>query len=473
MILIGQGIKMKMYNFLFFAIVFLITPIFCIEQKSKSDEKDYSVEYKLTEEDKAFLDTLQYYTFQYFINELDPNTGLVKDRSSETSPASIAAMGFAIPAWVIGVERGWMEREKAADYTLNMLNFLLGSKQDADSVSTGYKGFYYHFLDMQAGLRVWKCELSTVDTAWLIAGLRFAAQYFNANNTREAEIRQKVDEVTLRVDWDWVTMSESSEFPNAITMGWRPERGFSTNAWRGFNEALYIYVLAAGGEMKKVKEGYQTWLKYYRWDEPYKGLQHAIFEPLFGHQYSHMFIDFRGIADNYMETKGIDYFENARRATLTQRLYALDNPLNWTGYDSLTWGWTACDGPGSSFNRDNYKFRSYSARGNSGPQNIDFDDGTIAPTATGGSIAFAPKEVLATLRNMKEKYGDKGLWGKYGFLDSFNPTIDWYNKDYLGIDQGPILIMAENLRTGLIWKYSMQDPLIKKGIEILGFNSLK
>lgn len=453
-------------SFILFFLLFVVH-LSCAQKKQATDTNTYPLNFNLTEADNAFLDTLQFYTLQYFLHEIDPETGMVKDRSSETSPASIAAMGFAVPAWIIGVERGWMEHSRAEEYTLNMLNFLLNSKQSADPVSTGYKGFYYHFLDMKTGLRVWNCELSTIDTAWLIAGLRVAAQYFD-----NPEIRQKVDQITRRIDWDWVTMVEHPEFPDAITMGWRPERGFSNSTWHGFNEGLYVYPLAAGSGMKKAKEGYKSWLSFYRWREPYEGLAHAIFPPLFGHQYSHMFIDFRGIADEYMQQKGIDYFENARRATLTQRLYGRDNPMNWAGYDTLTWGWTACDGPGPDFNTDEHKFRSYSARGNSGPDYIEFDDGTIAPTAAGGSLPFTPQESLAALKHMKKKYGQK-LWGKYGFLDSFNPTIDWFNKDYLGIDQGPIIIMAENLRSDLIWRYSMKDSLLQKGLEIVGFKKLK
>ena len=453
--------------------ILLIITLFCTEKKSDI-RHDFSMKpYRLTEDDNIFLDSLQYKTLQYFLDEANLQSGLVKDRSSETSPASIAAMGFAIPAWAIGVERGWMTRDQAVDYTLAMLRFLINSSQSGDTLATGYKGFYYHFLDMKSGLRRWKSELSTVDTAWLIAGLRFAGQYFNGSDQRESEIRKLVDEITYRVDWDWVTLPESSGYPNTVAMGWHPENGFSDHGWRGFNEALNIYVLAAGTGMEKAREGYQTWLKYYRWREPYKGLGHVVFEPLFGHQYSHMFIDFRGIADEYMREKGIDYFENARRATLTQRLYGQDNPMGWTGYDSLTWGWTACDGPGPKYNFDDRKFRSYSARGNAGPDDIEFDDGTIAPTAAGGSLPFAPRETLAALRHMKEKYGSKGLWGEYGFLDSFNPTLKWYNKDYLGIDQGPIIVMAENLRSGMVWKYCMHDPLIQKGLDILGFKKLE
>ncbi|MCB9058585.1 MAG: Tat pathway signal protein [Calditrichae bacterium] len=464
-------------NSIRFNIIFTISILLvlnCTEKESAAvNYKPYqSVDYTLSGQDEAFLDTLQFYTLQYFLEEINPELGLVKDRSSATSPASIAAMGFAVPAWVIGVERGWMERDQAVQYTLNMLNFLMTSSQSEDELATGYKGFYYHFLDMEKGQRQWKCELSTVDTAWLIAGLRFAAQYFDRGDDNEALLRKLVDDLTLRIDWDWFTLSEQSEYPFTLSMGWHPEKGFNSHGWRGFNEALYIYALAAGSGMTKAKEGYQTWLSYYRWDEPYPGMAHALFEPLFGHQYSHLFIDFRGIADNYMRTKNIDYFENARRATLTQRLYGRDNPMKWTGYDSLTWGWTACDGPGREFNFDDRTFRTYSARGNAGPDHIEYDDGTIAPTAAGGSLPFAPQETLAALKHMKQMYGKKGLWGKYGFLDSFNPTLNWYNKDYLGIDQGPIIIMAENLRSGLIWKYSMKDPLLHKGLEIIGFQSL-
>ena len=186
-----------------------------------------------------------------------------------------------------------------------------------------------------------------------------------------------------------------------------------------------------------------------------------------------MFVDFRGLADKYMKEKEIDYFENSRRATLTQRLYAIDNPLDWKGYDSLCWGLTACDGPGPSYNFNGKEFKTYSARGTSGPDLVHNDDGTIAPTAAGGSVVFAPEIVIPTLISIYERYGKEGLWGPYGFYDSFNPTLDWVDPDYIGIDQGPIVIMIENFRTGLIWEYSMKDPVIKKELKKLGFTKLK
>jgi hypothetical protein len=179
-----------------------------------------------------------------------------------------------------------------------------------------------------------------------------------------------------------------------------------------------------------------------------------------------MFIDFRQLPDDYMKRKRIDYFENSRRAVYVQRHYAIENPGGWKGYDSLTWGLTACDGPGEKYNSNGKKFLSYAGRGTSGPEMVFFDDGTIAPTAAIGSIVFAPEIVIPTIINFKNV---KNLWGPYGFYDSFNPTLNWVNSDYIGIDQGPIVIMIENFRTGLVWNYFMKDPVIQKGLNTLGF----
>ncbi len=430
----------------------------------------YQNEFKLSPEDEEFLDTLQYKSFLYFINEINPENGLVKDRSTESSPASIAATGFGVSVWIIGVEHGWMKREDAAKLTLAMLRFLINSEQSAEPVSTGYKGFYYHFIDMKTGERVWNCELSSIDTAWLLAGIIFARQYFNLDNEAEFEIRNLAVKILSRVDWNFMALSDSSLHPNTVSMAWKPERGLNNFGWAHYNEGMFLFVLAASMGYDKIDEAYKYMLSTYEWHEPYEGLAHVIFPPLFGHQYSHMFVDFRGIKDSYMKNKGIDYFENSRRAVLTQQKYAIENPMNWKGYDSLTWGLTACDGPGPKYNNDDRKFRDYSARGASGPNKIEFDDGTIAPTAAGGSIVFAPEIVIPTLKEMKKRYGSKGLWDKYGFVDAFNLTVDWFDSDYLGIDQGPIVIMIENLRTELVWNYVMKDPLIINGLKRLGFN---
>ncbi|MGE5681732.1 MAG: glucoamylase family protein, partial [Bacillota bacterium] len=340
--------------------------------------------------------------------------------------------------------------------------------------ATGYQGFYYHFLNMKTGKREWNSELSTIDTAWLIAGIRFAMQYYNGDNEAEKEIRDLGEKITNRINWNWMIIKKgrNDNHTGLISMAWKPDEGILNFGWYGYTEALYLYILAAGTNLKNPTETYQRWLNTYSWKEPYPGLSHVVFPPLFGHQYSHMFIDFRNLTDKYLKEKGIDYFENSLRASLTNRKYCIDNPQKWAGYDSLTWGISACDGPGDKYNKGNIKFEGYAGRGTSGPDSVYSDDGTIAPTASAASIVFIPEVVIPTLKNLYQKYGNKGLWDKYGFKDAFNPTAGWYDSDYLGLDQGPIVIMIENFRTGLVWKYSMQDPLIKKGLERLGFEQL-
>jgi hypothetical protein len=437
---------------------------------AEDDKTGRKINYQLLLEDEMFLDTLQYYSFLYFINEINPENGLVRDRTQPESPASMAATGFALPIWSIGAERGWISRDRAKQLTLNLLNFLWTAEQSDRDSATGYKGFFYHFVDIKTGKRMWDCELSSIDTGLLLAGIHFAIQFYNnINDETETQIRNLGDKITQRVEWDFLTMPPTGKFKNTISLSWEPETGLNPIGWIGYNEALIMYLLAASLDYSKIDLAYNQWLYNYEWREPYPGLAHALFPPLFGHQYSHLFIDFRGLSDSYLKEKGIDYFENSRRAVLTQQLYAIENPLGWKGYDSLCWGLTACDGPGNIYNYDDKKFEYYNARGTSGKEVIQNDDGTIAPTAAGGSIVFAPEIVIPTLKSMYQKYGDKGLWGKYGFVDSFNPTLNWFNKDYLGIDQGPFVIMIENLRTGLVWNNVMKDPLIQKGLKRLGF----
>ena len=439
--------------------------------KVRSEHDD--VKYDLTKNEEALLDSIQYRTFLYFWHECNHENGLVKDRSTEKSPASIAATGFAVPAWAIGAERKWITRDKAVGLTLNLLRFLINSEQSTAKDATGYKGFYYHFLNMKTGKREWNCELSTIDTAWLLAGIRFASQYYDRNNKQEKEIRSLADSLVNRVDWDWTIIQKSKHdsHENLVAMGYKPEEGLGDFGWFGYTEALYLYILAAGTNLTNPQKAYQQWISGYDWVEPYEGLAHVGFQPLFGHQFSHMFIDFRRLADEYMQKKGIDYFENSRRATLSNWKYCIDNPNGWVGYDSLTWGISACDGPGD-FERDGKRFFGYAGRGATGPDDFIHEDGTITPEAAGGSVPFAPEICIATLKNLYEKYGSKGLWGKYGFKDAFNLTVDWYDTDYLGLDQGPILIMIENFKTGLIWKYAMRDPIIQNGLRRLNFSSL-
>ena len=423
-----------------------------------------------SEEESSFLDTLQYRSFLYFVTEINPENGLVKDRSTEDSPATIAASGWGIAVWAIGAEHNWISREKAAQLTLNLERFLFNSEQSTQPDATGYKGFYYHFLKMDDGKREWNCELSTIDTAWLLAGIRFAMQYYDRDNETEKEIRDLGDKLTNRVEWDWTVIKKSrrQDHKGLIAMGYDPDEGLGDFGWFGYTEALYLYILAAGTNLTEPMEAYDVWLSGYNWKEPYDGLPHVIFPPLFGHQYTGMFIDLKGLPDKYMREKGIDYFENSRRATLANRQYCIRNPEGWEGYDSLTWGISACDGPGD-FEKNGKKFYGYAGRGASGPGLTIAEDGTITPEAAAGSIPFSPEVCIPALKNIYDKYGNKGLWGRYGFKDAFNPTVNWIDKDYLGLDEGPIVIMIENYKTGLIWKYSMKDTVIQKGLKRLGF----
>jgi len=429
------------------------------------------INYPLTSDEVAMLDSIQHKTFLYFLNEHSPDKGIVKDRASSWAPASIAATGFGIPCFAIGVERNWITRKQAAEITLNTLKFFANSVQSTDTNATGYKGFYYHFLRMNSGTREWKCELSSIDTGLLMMGIIFARNYYNLNDETEEQIRLLAATLLGRMDWKFMQMSATAKHPNAISMAWSPEDGLLNHGWSGYNEGLFLYILAAGTGMENVNVSYDSWLSTYEWKTPYKGLSHVAFPPLFGHQFSQAFIDFRGLGDKYMKEKGIDYFENSRLATYVQRQYAIENPKGWVGYDSLCWGITASDGPGSQFNFGDKKFEGYAGRGTSGPDNTIAEDGTIAPYGSISSLPFAPEIVLPTIRSINERYGNK-LWDKYGYFDSFNPTAKWYNADYIGIDQGPMLIMIENFRTGLVWNYVMKDPVIQKGLNKLGFNYL-
>ena len=439
------------------------------QQVFKSNGK---VNYAVTSAEMAMLDSIQHKTFLFFLNEHHPEKGIVKDRAAKWAPASIAATGFGIPSFAIGAERKWITRKQAAAITLNMLRFFAGSVQSTDTNATGYKGFYYHFLRMNTGTREWKCELSSIDTGLLMMGIIFARNYYNADNDTENEIRSLAATLLGRMDWKFMQLSATSKHPNAISMAWSPENGLLNFGWSGYNEGLFLYILAAGTGMENVNLSYDSWLSTYEWKTPYKGLSHVAFPPLFGHQFSQAFIDFRGLGDKYMKEKGIDYFENSRRATYVQRRYASDNPKGWIGYDSLCWGITACDGPGDKFNFGNKKFEGYAGRGTSGFDFTIAEDGTIAPYAPFSSLPFAPEIVFPTIKSMNEKYGAK-IWGKYGYYDAFNLTANWVDNDFLGIDEGPMLMMIENFRTGLVWNYVMKDPIIQKGLNILGYEYLK
>lgn len=431
-------------------------------------------------ESDRLIDDIQERTFRFFWDTTDPSTGLAPDRWPTPSFASIAAVGFALTAYPIGVERGWVTRAAARERTLATLRFFANAPQGpARTGIAGHNGFFYHFLDMKTGRRFGRTELSTIDTTLLLGGALFAQSWFDADHPEEAEIRTLADRLYAAIDWRWAVQREPF-----VSMGWHPETGFIRSDWDSYNESLLLYLLALGSPTHPLPP--TTWD---RWTATFekswtteRGEPHLHFAPLFGHQYSHVWVDFRGLRDRYMAGKGIDYFENSRRATYAQRGYAVANPGGWRDYGANCWGLTACDGPGDfklPVGGRVREFFSYSARGPG-----DRDDGTIAPTAALGSIAFAPEIVEPVARAMHARYG-AGIYGRYGFLDSFNPTltdpgtplkhgrivrgVGWVDGDYLGIDQGPIVAMIENQRSGLIWRTMRRNPHIRRGLARAGF----
>lgn len=431
----------------------------CIPQRSTSEKAEADV----------FLDSLSRDTFRYFWEQAEPSNGLVPDRWPTPSFSSIAATGFGLTSYLVGVERGWVQRDEAATRVLTTLRFFRQAPMgEAEAGTTGHHGFFYHFLDMKTGLRFQQVELSTIDTGLLMAGILSCQSYFDGESETETAIRDAADSLYRAVDWNWAMNGKP-----VMSMGWHPERGFLDATWRGYNEAMILYVLALGSPTHPVPaETWNAWTETYQWGNSY-GQDHVNFGPLFGHQYSHMYIDFRGIQDAYMRSKGMDYFENSRRATLANRAYCIDNPAGWKGYGDRVWGLTACDGPGNEQANPNVHFTGYHARG--AAQWYVEDDGTLAPTAAGGSIPFAPEVCIPALQQMRRQFGDR-LYGPYGFRDAFNLSIvrrdgteGWFDPDYLGIDQGPILIQAENYRSGLVWEVMKRNPYIREGLRRAGF----
>jgi hypothetical protein len=420
----------------------------------------------------GFLDTLQHRTFNYFWECVDPKTGLTPDRYPSLTFSSTAAIGFALTTYGIGVERNYVSREAAANRVLTAIRYLYQLPQgDAMMGNAGYRGFYYHFLDFKTGTRFNKeIELSTIDTALLLAGILFCQSYFDGEKETERAIRAYADSVYRRIDWQWLYA-----YPPLMSMGWYPDKGIHRSSWKGYDESMILYILALGSPTSPIpSDAWNGFTRTSKWLE-YYGQEFISFGPLFGHQYSHVWIDFRGIKDSYMQEKGIDYFENSRRATITHQLYAKQNPRKMVGYSEYIWGFTACDGPADErrmINGIERNFFSYGARGVS----ADWvnDDGTIAPTAAGGSIAFAPEICVSTLKAIRDQV--PGLWTKYGFLDSFNQSYitdktpnGWIDHDYLGIDQGPIVIMIENLRSELVWNVMKKNRYINNGLKRAGF----
>ena len=404
-----------------------------------------------------YIDETARRAFEFFWREANPANGLVKDRSTPGSASSIASVGFGLSAITVAIDRGWITREQGVARTLATLDFFATCPQgNAASGTCGYKGFFYHFLNMQTGERQGTNELSTIDTALLLGGVLHAAQYYDGTGD-EATIRARADLIWRRVDWQWA----ANRAP-LVTLGWKPEEGFNIcNGnlcdWNGYNEAMLLYILGMGSPtFPLADDAWEAWTGGYgsQWQTQY-GYTFLTFPPLFGHQYSHVWVDFRNMQDDYMRGRGITYFENSRRATLASRNYAIANPGGYPNYSADEWGLTASDDP--------FGYRAH------GAPPAQSDNGTITPTAAGGSYAFTPDLSRAALRTFYERYYAR-LWGDYGLRDAYNIQENWFASDVLGIDQGPIVLMIENDRTGAIWESFMTHPDVRVGLERAGFD---
>ncbi len=418
-----------------------------------------------TLDDRAMLDTLQHETFDYFVRNTHPRTGLVADRTEPGAPASIAAIGLGLTVLCVAVERGWMARKAAAARTLATLEFFRDSAQGPAPDATGYRGFYYHFLDMESGRRAFDCELSTIDTALLIAGMVTASAFFAAASEDEVAIRELADQLYRRVEWSWACGGAAT-----IGHGWTPERGPLPWRWdTGYSEALILYALALGSPtFPTPPEGYRAWTATFERKTVYD-VDYIYAGPLFIHQFPHCWIDFRGIRDDLGRELGWDYFENTARATLVHQRYAIANPLAFPNYSKHTWGLTASDGPGPcvrEIDGVHREFYGYLARGAPfGP-----DDGTISPWAVVASLPFAPELVCETLHHaiasLPPEHRDKP-----GFDASFNSTYanGWVSPWRFGLNEGPIVLMIENHRSAFVWNLIRNSQHVVAGLRRAGF----
>jgi hypothetical protein len=401
-----------------------------------------------------FLDYVQETDFDYFWYWANPANGLVPDRSETNSSCSISAVGFGLTAIGIAIDHGWITRAQGlARVTTTLNTFLQGPQGPAATGAIGYNGWFYHYLDMNTALRASSApEVSSIDTAFLLAGILYAKQYFNGTNAGETTLQTMADAIFNRVNWTWMAQGT-----NAVSMAWYPTTGFDSNNWVGYDEGMILYILGLGTATNPLPaSAWGQWTSGYMWATNW-GQAYVQFPSLYAHTYSHCWIDFRHIADSYMSNHNSTYFENSRRASLAQLAYSIANPMDEVGYSSNVWGLTACDGP-----------EGYAVHG---LPPVGFDDGTIAPTGAGGVLAFTPEYSVPTMSYFYTHYRPH-IWTAYGFHDAFNLSAQWYDIDELGIDQGPIVIMIENYRTQRPWQLFMQNQEVQIGLQRAGFNAL-
>jgi len=417
--------------------------------------------------DIVLIERLQRAAFDYFLCYSDARTGLVADTSREGSPSSIAATGFGLSCYPVAVERGWIRRPDAAHRVLSTLRFLDGSRQASDRQATGHRGLYYHFLDMRTGERTWNSELSTIDTALLLAGVLTAAAYFCTREPGEAEIRSLAARLYERADWVWALNRGDT-----VAMGWRPPGRFLKHRWRGYSEALLLYVLALGSSTRPIApEHYGAYSAAHEW-LTIEEAAHLHAGPLFVHLFPHAWIDFRDIGDMGMRSARSDYFANTRRAIALQRAHAEENPHRFFGYCRDLWGFSACHAPKGWLKlRDGRRQRllGYAARG----APFDANDGTLVPWAPLAGLPFAPDDCLDSLSHLLAHY--PALLRNGRFPGGFNPSLPgggregWVDDRIVGLDQGLAVMMIENWRSGLVWELTRSIPAFGRGLKRAGF----
>lgn len=406
-------------------------------------------------------------SFRYFEHAAHPRNGLVLDRLAPDSPATIAGSGYLLSCLVVAAERGWLSRSMAARHARMALRFLFDSTERAGPDAIGHRGFFYHFLDFETGRRHGRCEVSTIDSAILFAGALAAAAYFDGPGGIEAEVRDLADTLYRRADWRWATAGGL-----LVRHGWKPRRGFLRYGWGGYDEAAFLYILGLGSPTHPLDPAsWDARVAGYPWRRIY-GHELAYAGPLFIHQLSHIWIDFRGIRDAWGRDHGIDYFENSRRAVLVQREYAARNPRGFAGYGERCWGITASDGPGSGWSAARgRRTRTWGYHSRGAPWGPD--DGTLSPWAVAAALPFEPELVRETLAHIEARWPE--VYDGPGPRASFNPTCGrggraWVSPRHYAIDQGPVVLMIENQVTGLIWRLLGRSPYVLRGLERAGFS---
>ncbi len=394
----------------------------------------------LTPADAPFLEELEHANFLYFVEQAHPQTGLVRDRVNVQAPgtatvASIAATGFGLTALCIGPHRGFLPLPEARARVLSTLRFLWRKVPV-------HRGFYFHWADINTGERIWDSEVSSVDTAILLCGILTCRQYF-----QHSEITQLAQDIFNRVDWTWL-----SEDTTLLPHGWTPDTGFLPYRWDYYSELMMMYLLGLGSYVHPLRE--QAWYAWKRTTFDYDGLRYiGSYAPLFIHQYSQAWFDFRGQRDQYA-----DYFQNSILATDAHRRFCLELARQFPDYSQDLWGITASDSE-----------KGYVVWG--GPPELGPIDGTVVPSAAAGSLPFLPQPVMRVLHTIKDRY--PAAWSRYGFVNAFNPLKKWFDSDVIGIDTGITMLMAENARSGLVWETFMKNPEAQRGMRRAGFAKSK